>query len=293
MNSKKLKLALSLALLLGLASALLAPASAAPSSARVLINKDRKDVALQGYDPVAYFTDGKPAKGNERFQSQFGGGTYYFASAEHKATFDADPPHYAPQYGGYCGYAASVNRLSPIDPKFFQVIEGRLILQHNQKALDLFNKDLPGNIQKADANWPGLVQKNGVAGKVLVNVDGNGVAIEGYDAVAYFTDGKPVKGDPTIQASFNGALYHFVSQEHREIFERDPTHYAPAFGGYCAYAASINKISPIDPTIFQILNDRLVLQHTPKAYELFNQAPQANLAKADQNWPGLTEKNGH
>ena len=128
--------------------------------------------------------------------------------------------------------------LSPILPEWFQIEDGKLILQHNKKAFDKFNADLKDNITKGDGNWPGLVAKNGVAGgKTLVQTDKNGVALEGYDPISYFTDGKPALGDPKIEATFNGALYHFISQEHRATFETDPTKYAPAYGGYCGYAA--------------------------------------------------------
>ncbi|HXV77505.1 MAG TPA: YHS domain-containing (seleno)protein [Candidatus Polarisedimenticolaceae bacterium] len=130
---------------------------------RVLVNVDENGVALQGYDPVAYFTDGKPVKGRAEINATHEGAIYHFASAEHRAMFVDDPAHYAPQYGGYCGYAASINKISPIGPEWFQVIDDRLILQHNKKAWTLWNEDLPGNIVKADANWPGLVSRHGTA----------------------------------------------------------------------------------------------------------------------------------
>ena len=262
------------------------------ATTRVVVNKTKDGLALQGYDPVAYFTDNKAIEGTPKFRSRYKGAIYQFASADHKAMFDAAPAKYEPQFGGYCGYAASINRLSPIDPKIFQVLDGRLVLQHNEKAWKLWNEDVPANLAKADTNWPGLVERNGTGGKVLVNVDKEGVALEGHDPVAYFTVGKPVAGDKEIDAVYNGAKYYFSSKENRETFERAPAHYAPQFGGFCGYAASINKVSPVDIHLFQIINDRLVLQHTQKAYNLFNEDPQANLKKADQNWPGLTEKNG-
>lgn len=263
------------------------------ATTRVVVNKTKDGVALQGYDAVAYFTDDKAVEGSPKFRSRYKGAIYRFASSEHKAMFDAAPDKYEPQFGGYCGYAASINRLSPIDPKIFQVLDGRLVLQHNQKAWTLWNDDVKANLAKADTNWPGLVERNGTGGKLLVNVNKEGVALEGHDPVAYFTVGKPVAGDPEIDAVYNGARYYFSSKENRETFERAPAHYAPQFGGFCGYAASINKVSPVDVNIFQIIDDRLVLQHTPKAYTLFNEDPQANLKKADRNWPGLTEKNGH
>lgn len=262
------------------------------SDAKVLVNVDGSGLALEGYDPVAFFTDNKPVEGSAKFQSRHAGAYYRFASAEHKSLFEAAPEKYAPAYGGYCGYAASIDRLSPVDVKFFQILDGRLVLQHNQRAWDKWNADLAANIVKADANWPRLVERNGSGEKRLVNLDSMGVALMGYDPVAYFTDGAPVMGDAAIEAVYDGARYHFASQEHRETFERDPARYAPAFGGFCGYAASINKISPVDPKIFQVLDGRLVLQHTPKAYRLFNEDPRGALARADRNWPGLVQCEG-
>ncbi|MBI5385607.1 MAG: YHS domain-containing protein [Verrucomicrobia bacterium] len=256
---------------------------------KVLVLKNRNGVAILGYDAVAYFTDNKPAQGSPKFSSEYEGANYHFASTEHKALFDANPAKYAPAYGGYCGYAASIDRLSPISPEWFQIIDGRLILQHNKKAYDKFNADLKGNLAKADQNWPGLLIRNGTGGKTLVNINRKGVALEGRDPVSYFTDGKPAKGDPKIEATYNGALYHFVSQEHRETFERSPAKYAPAFGGFCGYAASINKVKPVDVNLWSIVDDRLILQHSKKAVELWNKDVRGNLDMADRNWPGLVE----
>ena len=75
--------------------------------AKELQNLDRNGVAIQGYDPVAFFTDNRPVKGNAQFQSDYRGAKYYFASAEHKAAFDKEPAKYEPQFGGYCAYGAS------------------------------------------------------------------------------------------------------------------------------------------------------------------------------------------
>jgi len=83
---------------------------------KVLVLKNKEGAAILGYDAVAYFTDNKPAKGNPKFQSEYEGAKYYFASAEHKALFDANPAKYAPAYGGYCGYAASIDRLVTHQP---------------------------------------------------------------------------------------------------------------------------------------------------------------------------------
>lgn len=275
---------------LAAALALTGSALADSSEGKVLVLKNREGLAIQGYDPVAYFTDNKPAKGSPKYQAEFEGAKYWFTSLEHKAVFDANPTKYAPAYGGYCGYAASIDRLSPVSPEWFQIIDAKLVLQHNKKAFDKFNADLKGNVVKADQNWPGLVARNGSGGKTLVFTNKKGVALQGYDPVSYFTEGKPAHGDPRIEATFNGALYHFVSQEHRETFEKNPVKYAPAYGGYCGYAASIGKVRPADPLLWSIVDGQLIIQHTQSAVELWQKDVGGNKAKADKNWPLLVEK---
>jgi YHS domain-containing protein len=257
---------------------------------KVLVLKTRDGVALQGYDTVAYFADNKAFKGSPQFWSEYEGAKYFFATAEHKALFDANPPKYAPAYGGYCGYAASIDRLSPISPEWFQIIDGKLILQHNKKAYDKFNADLKGNVMKADENWPGLVARNGSGGKSLVFTDRKGVALEGYDPISYFVNGKPSKGDSKIEATYEGALYHFVSQEHREMFEKNPSKFVAAYGGFCGYAASIGKVRPADPLLWSIVDGRLIVQHTKGAVGLWEKDVAGNKSKADKNWPLLVEK---
>ncbi len=275
--------------ILTLALAALSASGAMPSGQKNLINKNSDGLALQGYDPVAYFTDNKPIKGDPKFTATYEGATYRFATTEHRDLFLAKPEMYAPAFGGYCGYAASIDRLSPISPDFFQVIDGRLILQHNKKAFDKWNADLKGNVILADKNWPGLVQRNGAVGRSLLNLDDKGVAIEGYDPVSYFEDGKPAPGDPKIEATFNGGLYHFVSQAHRETFEKNPVKYVPAFGGYCGYAASIGKVRPVTPTLWSIVDGVLILQHSKGAVELWEKDVAGNKAKAEKYWPKLVE----
>jgi YHS domain-containing protein len=264
-------------------SATLADHQAAP--ARTLVLKNREGAAVLGYDPVAYFTIGRPTKGDPRFKSAHEGATYLFANAEHQALFKANPARYAPAYGGYCGYAASVNRLSPINPDWWQIVDGRLVLQHNRRAFDLFN-----NVSKADGNWPGLVARNGVAGgRALVFLNRRGVALDGYDPVSYFVDGRPAKGNRAIEATFHGALYHFVSEAHREMFEKDPARFAPAYGGYCGYAASIGKVRPASPRLWSIVDGQLVVQHTRGAVTLWQKDVAGNKTRADANWPRLIE----
>lgn len=132
-----------------------------PQTAKTLQNLDKSGVAIQGYDPVAFFTQNKPVKGNAQFQSNYRSATYYFASAEDKAAFDAAPAKYEPQFGGFCAYGVSKEKLVPIDVQAFQIVNGRLLLQYDLDVKDKFNKDQSANLQKADQNWPGLVEKKG------------------------------------------------------------------------------------------------------------------------------------
>ena len=84
------------------------------ASAKELLNLDRDRVAIQGYDPVAFFTDNRPVKGNPQLQSEYRGARYYFATSEHKAAFDKDPAKYEPQFGGYCAYGVSRGSRAPM-----------------------------------------------------------------------------------------------------------------------------------------------------------------------------------
>lgn len=260
-----------------------------------LVNIDKNGVILDGYDPVAFFTEGKPVKGNPAIAFDYHDATYRFSSEANKNLFAENPEKYAPQYGGYCGYAVSLGHLAPVDVNFFSIIDGRLILQHNQRALEGWNKD-EESLAKADKYWPQIQAHKGKPQipdeekNFLVNTDGDGFIAEGYDVVAYFTEGKPVKGDEKIIKLYNGAFYAFASEENKQLFGSDPEKYVPQYGGFCAYAVSNNKLRPIDPQFFQFVDGRLMLQHSKNALDLFSKDVQGNTKKADNYWPGLVSK---
>ena len=140
-------------LFLLLAGAVIAPATA---SAAPLVNVDSGGLAIQGYDPVAYFTDNKAVKGSASFKSTYQGATYEFSSAQHKALFDGNPAKYAPQYGGFCTYGVSKGDAAPADPNAFTIIDGKLYLQYSPTVRTLFNQDPAGNLKNASENWPKL-----------------------------------------------------------------------------------------------------------------------------------------
>ena len=266
-----------------------------------LLNLDEKGVIIEGYDPVSYFTEAKPTKGSSQFQSTYNGSVYNFSSVENKILFDADPKKYEVQFGGFCAYAVSQGHVSPIDPNFCYVQKDaqgidRLICQHNKKANDLWLKNPDGLFVDANKYWP-AVEKNGgkqIAVKGVehfyINIDGDGLANQRYDVVAYHTDGKALKGDVKFSEWYHGAKYLFTSHEHREIFRDNPKKYLPQYGGFCAYAMSLGKVRPVNPEIWSIEDGRLMLQHTQEAYDLFYKDVKSCIAKADEKWPAVEKK---
>lgn len=116
-------------------------------------------VAIEGYDPVAYFTDGRPVEGSKQFTHEWGGATWRFASAEHRDAFAAEPEKYAPRYGGYCAWAVANGYTASIDPEAWTIHEGRLYLNYDKEIQAKWSLDIPGNVAKGDANWPAVVEK--------------------------------------------------------------------------------------------------------------------------------------
>ncbi|WP_425041169.1 YHS domain-containing (seleno)protein [Primorskyibacter sp. S187A] len=114
-------------------------------------------IAINGTDPVAYFTMSKPVPGSADHKVMWNGAEWHFSSAENAATFQANPEAYAPVFGGYCAYAASKGYLAPTVPEAWTVHEGKLYLNANLRARELWLQDVPGNIAAGLANWPGVL----------------------------------------------------------------------------------------------------------------------------------------
>lgn len=114
--------------------------------------------AIRGYDPVAYFTEGKPVEGSSEFEAEWNGATWRFASAANREAFLAEPERYAPQYGGYCAWAVSQGYTASIEPEQWTIHEGRLYLNYNADIQAKWKADVPGHIARADANWPKVLE---------------------------------------------------------------------------------------------------------------------------------------
>ena len=114
---------------------------------------------VSGYDVVAYFTDGKAVRGSGYHVAMHDGITYAFASEDHKKAFEANPKKYLPAYGGYCAYGVAVGKKFVIDPEAWKIVDETLYLNLDKDIQRKWEKDIPGYIKKAEANWPKIKDK--------------------------------------------------------------------------------------------------------------------------------------
>jgi hypothetical protein len=113
-------------------------------------------VAIGGYDPVAYFTEGRPVRGSRRHRLAWNDALWFFASGEHLEAFAAEPERYAPRYGGFCAYGVAQNYKVKIDPHAWSIVDGRLYLNYDRRVQETWIKDTRRYIAEADRNWPAL-----------------------------------------------------------------------------------------------------------------------------------------
>jgi YHS domain-containing protein len=116
------------------------------------------------------------------------------------------------------------------------------------------------------------------------------VGLSGYDAVAYFTDSKPVKGDAKFTHAYLGANWHFSSAENRDKFAAAPERYAPQYGGYCAWAVAQGKTASADPMLWKIVQGKLYVNYSADVQKKWELDIAGNVQKADGNWPNVLGK---
>lgn len=245
------------------------------------------DVAIHGYDPVAYFKENKPVEGSKDYSYKWHDTEWRFKDKANLDLFKANPEKYAPQFGGFCAYGVSQGYRATTEPDAFTIVNDKLYLNYNKEVRELWTKERDERIKKGEVNWRGL-QKTG-----QFNVE-DGLAIEGYDPVAYFQVKKAVKGKKDLQHQHDGVTYYFSSPANRDAFIKNPAAYQPQYGGWCAYAmGDTGEKVEIDPETFKVLDGKLYLFYN--AY--FNNTltkwnkDETNLkAKADKNWKSITNK---
>jgi YHS domain-containing protein len=118
------------------------------------------NLAIEGHDPVAYFLESKPVEGRKSHKVDWSGASWRFKSAENKALFEANPEKYAPQYGGYCAWAASQNTVAGSDHDQWTIVDGKLYLNYDREVKEKWLVNTPKYIVDGDKNWPGLLAKN-------------------------------------------------------------------------------------------------------------------------------------
>jgi YHS domain-containing protein len=135
------------------------PAFAVVPNSTSAINTDEQGIALHGYDPVAYFTVGAPTKGNASFTAKYEGASYFFASAENLKKFKANPAAFAPQFGGFCAMGVALEKKLDGDPAVWKIVDGKLYLNVNADVSVAWQRDIPGNLEKANDYWPEIKGK--------------------------------------------------------------------------------------------------------------------------------------
>jgi YHS domain-containing protein len=133
------------------------PTATTPAKLAIFVEEG---VAIRGADPVAYFTQSQYVPGSAQFTYEWMGATWQFSSAEHRDLFATNPEQYVPQYGGFCAWAVSQGKTAPVDPTSWKIVDGKLYLNFNKSIQERWEKDIPGNIDKANQNWPAVLDKS-------------------------------------------------------------------------------------------------------------------------------------
>jgi YHS domain-containing protein len=117
------------------------------------VNANANDLAIQGYDTVAYFTEGQPVQGSSEFTATYKNAIYQFSSEEHRDLFRENPEKYAPQYGGFCAFGVTMERKFDTDPTAFKIVDNKLYLNLNSQVQARWLTDVPRFVESANGNW--------------------------------------------------------------------------------------------------------------------------------------------
>ncbi len=121
--------------------------------------------------------------------------------------------------------------------------------------------------------------------KAPINTQSDNLALRGYDAVAYFSDGQAVRGLPQFATMWNGAAWRFATADHRDRFVREPSKYAPQFGGYCAWAVGHGYTADGDPEAWTIVDGRLYVNYSKRVQRMWSENVQEHIRQGQANWP--------
>lgn len=135
------------------------PAMAIIPDSLSAVNTNEAGIALRGFDPVAYFDEGEPVRGTHLYTAEYDGATYRFSSEANRDIFMAEPAAFAPQFGGFCAMGVALGRKLDGDPEIWRIVDGKLYLNVNQQVSVAWQRDIPGNIARAEENWPEIMNR--------------------------------------------------------------------------------------------------------------------------------------
>lgn len=132
---------------------------AAAALAQAMVNVDANQVAIEGFDPVAFFTDSKPVPGRMEITSTHEGAIYRFTSTEHRDLFNKNPEAYVPVCGGFCAFGAATGHAAPVKIETWQIADGHLIFNYNNEVKAEFDKQRSTLLKQANENWPEVAKQ--------------------------------------------------------------------------------------------------------------------------------------
>lgn len=140
-------------ILLAVYATLIPVSLAGAESEESLLNKDANDVAIEGYDTVAYFTEERAVKGSKEYEFEWHDARWQFSNLKHRDLFAANPERYAPQFGGLCAGAMQRGVVVKADPEAWTIVDGKLYMKVNKTFRDEWRQDPAANIEQANAAW--------------------------------------------------------------------------------------------------------------------------------------------
>lgn len=136
-----------------------APTSITPALAeKAPVYQSFFGTAIDGTDPISYFTEGRPIEGSSDITHEWNGATWRFTSVENRDRFAASPEKFAPQYGGYCAWAVSRGYTASTDPEAWKIVDGKIYLNYSKSVQKQWEQNVPGNIAAANQNWPSVLK---------------------------------------------------------------------------------------------------------------------------------------
>jgi YHS domain-containing protein len=251
-----------------------------------------KGLALEGYDPVAYFPEGggEPTEGRKDLTATHRGVTYRFASEANRERFLAGPERFEPAYGGWCAYAMAGGDQVDVDTESFLIEGGRLLVFYKGFFNNTRKKWLEEGSDKlrprADAGWRKISGEGSGRDVSHFNLD-DGLALQGYDPAAY-ERGASKKGKEALSTVFGGVEYRFASEESKEAFLADPRSNEPHYGGWCAWAMAQGKKVQIDPDAFVRDAEGLFVFYDEDKRDEWVAAREQMKAAGDEHWARIT-----